>query len=218
MSNESNELDSIHVFPLWVTPLYLGTISSASSYVDVLESKTWQRFSSDNGYVTEDTYILNQLEFENLKKEIQKHLENYIHNVFKINNKVSFYITNSWGIKHQKGDWAAKHYHTNSLFSGVLYLKCSDVSGDIKFYKNLGVTTGISQCFDFEYSEHNMFNSTEYTITPQDNMILLFPSHLEHSVHTSNSKDSRFAISFNVFFKGDLGGTSLEKICNLKLV
>lgn len=217
MNKESNELAVGQILPLWVTPLYISDIPSAKTYLNVLESSTWKRFDANNGYITEDTYLLDKAELIVLREEVEKHIETYTREVFAIANNLEFYITNSWGIKHAKGDWAPKHYHTNSLFSGVLYLKCDNSSGNIKFYKNMGFTTGIPQHFDFNYTENNIFNSVSYTIEPKDNMILLFPSHLEHSVETSESNDNRFAISFNVFFKGKLGGSNLEKMCDLEL-
>jgi uncharacterized protein (TIGR02466 family) len=217
MNHESTELSPAQILPLWVTPLYISNISSASSYTPILESSEWKRFDADNGYITNDTYILNHKDLTGLLDEIKKHIDTYTRDVFNIANNVDFYITNSWGVKHSAGDWAPKHHHTNSLFSGVVYLKCNNNSGNIKFYKNTGFTTGVPECFDFDYTENNIFNSTSYSIEPKDNMIVIFPSHLEHSVDTSNSNDFRFAISFNIFFKGKIGGNKLEKMCDLEL-
>ena len=36
-------------------------------------------------------------------------------------------------------------------------------------------------------------------IYPQENMMLMFPSWLEHSVEPSKSKEERISISFNIF-------------------
>jgi len=218
MDSTMNDLDPQKVIlPLWVTPLYISDVSSASSYKNTLESLDWKRLDANNGYITKDTYVLDRSELKNLKLEVEKEIETYARDVFKIDNQVNFYITNSWGIKHVKGDWAPKHYHTNSLFSGVLYLKCDNNSGIIKFHKNIGLNCGIPNCFEFNYTESNMFNTTFCTIQPQENMIIMFPSNLEHSVETSNSDNNRLVISFNVFFKGNLGRNALEKMCDLKI-
>lgn len=209
--------DSVHVVPLWVTPLYITSIDSASSYIEKLNNIGWERFSTDNGYITNDTYVLNRPEFFSLQEDINAHINNYVTDVFKIKEDIEFYITNSWGTKHNENDWANKHYHTNSLFSGVLYLNCDKESGDITFHKNIGYNTGIPHCFDFEYTENNMFNSTETVINPETNMLLLFPSSLEHSVGPCNSHKDRIVIAFNVFAKGKLQGSGSEKIADLIL-
>lgn len=213
----NNNIETGQILPLWVTPLYISTIPSASSYVDTVKTLPWKRFESNNGCITEDTYILDRGEFQNLKDEVNREIELYIRDVFKIKDKVDFYISNSWAVKHNKGDWSPKHYHTNSLFSGVLYLKCDNSSGSITFYKNSQLNSGIPSCFDFTYSEVNMFNSSFFNVLPKDNTIIIFPSHLEHSVETSNSVEDRFVIAFNVFFKGELKGDSPEKMCDLKI-
>lgn len=213
----NNNSETGQILPLWVTPLYISNIPSASFYTDTVKNLKWKRFESDNGCITEDTYVLDRDEFKSLKVEVKKEIELYARDVFKIEDNVDFYISNSWAVKHNKTDWSPKHYHTNSLFSGVLYLKCNDISGSIKFYKNSQLNSGIPPCFDFTYSEINMFNSSFFNVQPKDNTIIIFPSHLEHSVETSNSAEDRFVIAFNVFFKGELRGDSPEKICDLKI-
>ena len=205
------------VIPLWVTPLYVTTINSAHNYVNELETVGWKRFSTNNGFITNDTYVLDRKEFKNLKSLIDIHVNNYAQDVFKINSTIDFYITNSWGTKHNSKDWADKHYHANSLFSGVLYLECNDNSGEITFHKNIGYNTGIPHIFDFDYTENNMFNSTKTSIQPKTNMLLLFPSTLEHSVSESESTKDRLVIAFNVFARGKLLGSGAEKICDLTL-
>ena len=62
-----------------------------------------------------------------------------------------------------------------------------------------------------------MFNSTKTSIQPKTNMLLLFPSTLEHSVSESESTKDRLVIAFNVFARGKLLGSGAEKICDLTL-
>lgn len=213
MSND----ETFDVIPLWVTPLYVSTIKDASLYSSDLSSVEWKRPAPDNGFVSFDTFILDRPEFKDLKNKVNEHLKKYAHDVLQINNDVEFYITNSWGLKHKFGDWAPKHFHPNSLVSGVLYLKCNNDSGSIMFHKNPGFTTFAPQCFEFGFWGHNMFNSSDYTVYPEDDMIVIFPSHLEHSVSNSYSTDERFAIAFNAFVKGDFGKENPEKVSNLSV-
>ena len=63
-------------------------------------------------------------------------------------------------------------------YSGVLYLKTNEKSGDIRFY--------------------NPFNFNEsYPYTPQIKDIVLFDSNVYHSVDVNLSKEDRMSIAFN---------------------
>jgi len=210
-------MPDFNVIPLWVTPLYVGTIPTAHSFVDKLKNVDWKRPDTDNGFVTTNTYLLDQTEFKNLKTAVTDHIETYVREVCNFDHNIKFYITNSWGTKHTKGDWAIKHFHPNSLFSGVLYLQCDPNSGEIVFYQNSGFSTLVPQTFEFDFSQQNMYNSTKYSVNPKDDMIVLFPSHLEHSVNISQSDHTRLAIAFNVFVNGTLGKNNPENISDLRL-
>jgi uncharacterized protein (TIGR02466 family) len=206
-----------YIMPLWVTPVYLGEIDSANSYATALNSFEWVRPEVDNGYITRDINLLNDHIFANLKKEIEHHIDIYTRDICKFNNNVEFYITNSWGVKHQKDDWAGRHYHVNSLFSGIVYIECDDNSGDLVFYKGTTHKTITPVDLEFEHTEWNMFNSTTHTITPKQNQIVIFPSHVEHSVNNSNNEKDRLALPFNVYFKGSLGKDHYETLNKLEI-
>jgi len=203
------------VVPLWSTPLYIGSIPIASSFVDSLESSKWDDIT--NGYLTVNTKILDSQGWEEFKTEVENHLRIYAKDILRIKNDVEFAITNSWGIKHNKNHWADKHCHSNSLLSGIIYLKCNSDSGNINFYKNQGITTVFPNCFEFDYDEYNMFNSTSHTLTPEENQILIFPSHLDHSVNLSESDNTRLAISFNTFIKGKLSNITNNNLSDLEI-
>lgn len=205
-----------YVMPLWVTPVYIGEINSANNYANALKSLEWVRPDVDNGYVTRDVNLLDNNIFAGLKKEIDHHINIYTSDVCKIDN-VEFYITNSWGVKHKKNDWAGRHYHVNSLFSGIVYIECEDNSGDLVFYKGTTHKTITPVDLEFEHTEWNMFNSTTHSITPKQNQIVIFPSHVEHSVNTSDNEKDRLALPFNVYFKGTLGKNNYESLNRLDI-
>jgi hypothetical protein len=50
----------------------------------------------------------------------------------------------------------------------------------------------------------NFYNDRSYRITPQEGMILLFPSYLKHQVDYNKSNDTRLSLAFNYFIKGEL--------------
>jgi len=82
--------------------------------------------------------------------------------------------------------------HTkNNVFSGVLYIITDDISGDLilnspnKIHNNL-----FPPC---KYSLDNMI------ITPQEGLLISFPSYLIHEVCPNNSNQTRISVSWNIY-------------------
>lgn len=194
-----------NVHGLFATPFYSDYIHGASEYVDIVSSLEFKRPNDDTGFVSVNTYVLELDELAKLKQDIQNHVNNYAYNICGLSNAYDFYITNSWVMKHGEGDKAGRHYHSNCMFSGILYLKCEPNSGEITFHKNWFIPTVVPQMLELDVDEYNAFNADSYTIVPEQNQIILFPSHLEHSVAKCRSQQERLCLPFNVFLKGELG-------------
>jgi Rps23 Pro-64 3,4-dihydroxylase Tpa1-like proline 4-hydroxylase len=47
---------------------------------------------------------------------------------------------------------------------------------------------------EMKYHTTTMFNNREWSVTPKDNMLVVFPAHIEHSVSESYSDEERFAL------------------------
>lgn len=203
------------VLPMWATPLYASFIPGSASFVKEVNNLSWKRTEGDDGWITEEAFILDREEFKILKDNIEHHINFFVKEVAQYLN-VDFYITNSWAVKHGKNDWAPKHFHSNCIFSGIVYLKCNNESGDIVFHKNPGHTTLASETFLFDVKDYNNFNNTTENILPQQEQILIFPSHVEHRVTKSQSSEERIAIAFNTFFKGNLG-SNINTLSSLNL-
>ena len=127
-------------------------------------------------------------------------------NLLKIKPETEFYITTSWAVKFLPGGSAHEHSHVNSLFSGVLYLKAAEETGQITFHKYQKYLNFSSPTISLEFTEQNIFNSSTWSITPIENQIIIFPSNLMHSVDINNSKDDRISVAFNMFVRGNFGG------------
>jgi uncharacterized protein (TIGR02466 family) len=111
----------------------------------------------------------------------------------------------SWCVMHKKGDWAHRHSHPNSVFSGVLYLKADPNAGEIEFIKSIGTLNLFSPAILPKVVEYNVYNSSSWTVAPIDSMLIIFPSCLEHAVNPSRSDEDRFVIAFNYYPTGPIG-------------
>lgn len=164
----------------------------------------YERLEEHHCWFSKSFYILD--EFNSLKKRIIKEFDFFINDVIKIDTtNLDFYMTTSWVVRHAHGDYGNKHIHTNSLFSGVLYLDVNDDSGDISFEKTNECKNLISQSFDFEYKEWNRYNCLSHTLRPKNGDLIFFPSHIPHAITPNNSCHERFVVAFNFFIKGSVG-------------
>ena len=56
----------------------------------------------------------------------------------------------------------------------------------------------------------SMYSAKEITFQTDDNLLLIFPSYLQHKVMPNNSKDIRYSLAFNVFPKGKISKDDTE--------
>jgi len=168
-----------------VTPLinYAYELKSNTKGETKSNISAWQSGDLDN-----DLHILKEL----------KGVVNYLSNEFyqymnlKKSHKVEF--DNCWFNINPKGGSNKPHSHPGSIFSGVLYLKASENSGNINF---------INPCkqhdyhFDDMVEQHNIYTGGEYWHKPEVGKLIIFPSSLEHYVEGNCSDDDRISISFN---------------------
>lgn len=100
-----------------------------------------------------------------------------------------------WYTIYDQGNNVEEHFHPNSIISGVYYLKCPDNCGDIIFndsnyhYKNFCLNTSPLKTFTYQKS---------FNLTPEDGMIVLFPSWLLHKTEFNKSNEERIIIAFNL--------------------
>jgi uncharacterized protein (TIGR02466 family) len=126
---------SCDVISLFPTPLYISKIGKVTEgELQHVANLDYEVMHSKNGEYSKDKYVLERSEFSRLKDEIDTHVGIYCHDVLKISRNIYFKMTNSWVVKHNPGDWAQVHIHTNCLVSGVTYLQVSENSGEIEFH------------------------------------------------------------------------------------
>ena len=190
---------------LWPTPVYHNNFLINDDIINFIKNEVYERMSSDNGFITVNRYLLNNENLLGLKNEIDNHIENYTRRFLDIKDNAKFYMQNSWGVRHEPGDWAQAHYHTGSLISGVYYLDVPEKSGDLVFQRMSSFTNLFHSTINLEYNNSNHINEDLQNVYIQKGDIVLFPSHLMHKVRKNKSNLPRFSIAFNYFVKGKFG-------------
>ncbi len=115
-------------------------------------------------------------------------------------------ITNLWA-NINFGHYAHHlHHHPNNHISGVYYAKAAEGAGDILFYD----PRPQAHLMEPDVKVFNPANSAMHRFKPEEGLMLLFPSWLEHSVEPNLSGEERVSLAFNVTLRGRIGRESGE--------
>tara|TARA_B100000900_G_scaffold389049_1_gene381613 strand:- start:976 stop:1593 length:618 start_codon:yes stop_codon:yes gene_type:complete len=188
---------------LWPIPVYEGEIPVKEKWKVLTKGLKYERTHIDNSDISIDRNVLNSI--PDLKEDIQNHCERYIKKYLKVSDNAKFYLLNSWSNIHSSGEKSQIHYHGNSLLSGVYYPILPKNSGNISFHKSGLYTNTFHQSILFDYDEETEVNCGQYSMEIKEGTIIIFPSHLEHSVERNKSNENRYSIAFNFYVKGKFG-------------
>jgi uncharacterized protein (TIGR02466 family) len=152
-----------------------------------------------NEFLTINERLLDSLIFTPLKQQILNNAYLYAKECGIVFEDLQ--ICNSWGYQIGMNNNSDNyHFHANSLISGVYYLT---KGADIEFQRD---NFPFSSSFKFNYENSEKKDNFYFHITPQENLLILFPSELNHKV-TKNFIKERYCIAFNIIPKGTFGLT-----------
>lgn len=195
-------MEFIPIFPTLIGGSVLSSFSQ-----DKIDSWIYYIKNSELGYIannnddciTKNLKLLDNPLFLDLKNIIYQLSKEYIK---KIGITISdIQCSTSWGYLTGKNNTEYNwHKHKNSLISGVFYL--TDGS-PIEFRSNR------RDNFDFFFPFVNQrdYDVDHFRLYPEPNLLILFPSYLEHNV-TKIVKKERISIAFNIIPKGEFGGAT----------
>ena len=117
-------------------------------------------------------------------------------------------ICDSWLTKTQLYQSSKIHYHAMSILSGVFYFEDFEKSS-IKFY----FTDPVIEKFEiFLGGQNDMTFKQEKTIQPQFGKLLIFPSYVSHEIQMNTSIKTRYSLSFNTFFNGEVSNQASRRL------
>jgi len=204
-----------HITPLFAIPLFHTHLGDLN-----VITKTWLKnleypyqgtghepIDQDQDLDLRGMYILDKPQLKNLRKQITAAIDYFVHESLGVSDSITFDITTSWANRYLGDEYVIKHNHANSMISGVYYIETTATTAPIVFeqsysHVNLFHSTTAPT---FKKTKLNQYNSSTHTIQPRTGDLLLFPSHLEHTVPGSDSKDTRYSLAFNCFAKGHMG-------------
>jgi len=205
------------VLGLFAVPLYRSNIQPLDPItVNKLMNFEYEKSSYDTDMTThqetKERFLLHRPEFAGLKQSIQKLIDDYAYNTLGTDSKLSWEITTSWVNKSEPGGHHSPHVHSNSLISGVLYIKTTPKSGAICFYKDSSHKNIFTNTINVDFEKTTDWNTEAIAILPSDWEVLIFPSTLSHSVMKNESDTDRYSLAFNVFPRGKIAKGSNSEL------
>ena len=194
--------------PLFANPLMRVELDldleKLSEFAVQLQDKEKEGVQETNigGWQSGDIIEEKHEEFIKLKKEISKNLQIYHSQVFKgmvFEDDIIQNLNNMWvniNKKHHYNEW---HIHPLATLSGTFYIKHdgSVENGSIEF-KHPSHISMIDVHWPVGLLEKHNFITTPYIkFTPKPNMLLIFPSWLEHKVDINLKDEPRITAGFN---------------------
>ena len=145
--------------------------------------------------------VLNLKEFKKIKELIEIHIKKYTHDILEISKELNFYITRSWIIKRDKaGLKSLCHQHTNSFFTGVLYLNLDEGKDSIIFEK-----PDYYSHIKYDFENPNIYNQIRVNFFPKKNDLLIFDARLLHQIGPHLTTNPRICLAFEIIAKGAFG-------------
>jgi len=208
-------MDKTHIYPLFSKPLYVSQVDyEFHKIIPKINNYNWAKSKqADKGVketfseITKDFFVLNDIEFIDLRKEIEKHFYNYVHEILKWDQK--FKLTTSWFTKTIKNQSIHLHNHNNCMYSGVVYIKTPKEKASITF-ENLE-----TKRFLLSNKETNIYNATSFTLHASEKTIVIFPSEVFHQIDMNKSNEERISLAFNFMPTGDVNSKYQDSYCEI---
>lgn len=196
----NNEARMYHLFPQLVIASCIDREFSESELGFVDQCAKDVRRNTYN-LQSNNTSVLSAPEMSQIKEFIAHNLRLYVKNIIMPESPIELYITQSWLNYTPPTSAHHKHFHANSIVSGVFYVHALAGEDKIKFHRE-----NLHQMQIATYAP-TQYNSEMCEIGVESGTLLLFNSLLQHSVDavSADRTDTRVSLSFNTFIKGTMG-------------
>jgi hypothetical protein len=173
IQNNFSSINSVYVCSNFVTDI---------DYLSLLRNKIieYTEKGSENNYTTNVVAKMTNwrklLEDDSFKK-IHEDIIQVLYNIINLRNpnaneNFNFHYRDSWGMKHEKGDYTKEHIHLH-LFSGSFY-------------------------FEVPTDTYMWFEDYQQQVKLESNMLVLFPGLAKHRVSSHIGDKPRYSMAFNI--------------------
>jgi len=147
-----------------------------------------------------ESEILNAPEMSNIKEWLENVVNTFLQSTHNPRDGVGLRITQSWASFSDQWQYHHDHKHSNSFYSGVLYIDARD--DKIMFTNPNRLFPLFVQPKSPEY--YTMHNSETWWVPATTGKLVIFPSLLVHGVPAVQEGYTRVSIAFNTFPTGEI--------------
>ena len=191
---------------------YEGDVDKIKEFTDTL---SYQINGSNNK--TTDTWVLENEELKELKEFCLKCIQEYMEAIVETTHPMT--IQQSWVNANKPGQNHGMHFHSNSYLSGVFYIAANQENGSPIVFHSQRETTVIlpnKTATDAGLGCTNPYMRNSMALASVPGSLVLFPSHLVHSVPENQTDETRISLSFNTFPQLPIG--SDDRLNSVKYV
>ena len=151
-------------------------------------------------------------DFKDLKGAITDQVGSFVHNCLGYSKELNFKMTNSWVSKQPPGEHVNLHNHANSLISAVYYLQTPSDCGRIIMHKRKHYDNVFSETVEIPVENFTPVAATGWPFDVEEDMLIMFPSNVEHSVEPNTSNQDRYSLASNFFAFGNFGYDNVKQL------
>jgi uncharacterized protein (TIGR02466 family) len=202
----AHELTAKQMLLLFPTPMFTGKLPDIG-ICDRVEKKVRELQKSGKGNFSPEGAILAYMSPDNLQtlpemKELVAVImeeSGIILDALAI-KRDSHYITNMWANIANPNRRHFMHMHPNCLLSGLIYIKTPKNCGPTAFAS----PRLLSRNLEPNYVQKNDLNRDVFVMPPEKGRMLIWPSHIPHSVEQgcADEKEERIVVAFNIMIRG----------------
>jgi uncharacterized protein (TIGR02466 family) len=197
MNEKLSDLNLVFSTPIWGSLIddFENLNKKMRNYIKKMQNNNPEGINKSNilGWHSPD-FNLEDEEVKFFIKAISSKIQKVMSDMGWDTKKNNIKLTNMWSIINKKSASNSRHIHSNSYISAAYYVSAPKDCGDIFFYD----PRAASVIRIPEIKESTKLNMQQVNISPQEGVLVMFPSYLHHSVGENNSDQERIVISFNI--------------------
>lgn len=191
-------IKDIFTTPIGVYELNVDCRKIERYILDMKEKESEGRTISNVGGYQSNPLDLEDKNFKPFIDELFKKLEDYV-SIFKVPFKVKLF--DYWFNVNNFKDNNKLHNHSGAFVSGAYYVRVPENSGKIFFQNSKTLKDKCSHTKML--GDYNKYRSDHFNITPKENLLVLFPSWLDHLVESNQTHEDRISMSFNLILTAE---------------
>jgi len=204
----------MEVLSVFATPIATSKLNfDLCQTLEYVKNIPFESVSDNSCEYSVSKFLLKNIFFSNIVSQINNEASLYASEVmcYDMNNPdYTIGMKTSWCIKMKPGDYADSHYHSQSLFTGILYLNVDDGGSNqlVMDYPH-----AMHKRFaEVPYAKTNMFNDIYHQVTPKEQDLILFPSDISHSAKRNESNKTLYCLIMDFSIKGTLSKNSPSEL------